>query len=82
MKKLLVYHIVTITPIVLILALYIYEAIGTGLFALSFLVYAFVFRPIIDFQRLRQKGLVSKEDFWKSFGFVRFKYYYQLMFEE
>jgi len=82
MKKLLVYHLVTLIPMIGILALYIYGIVGVGLFATLFSIYAFVYRPILDFQRLKEKGLVKKEDFVKSFGFIRFKYYYQLMFEK
>lgn len=82
MKKLFVYHAVTLIPMIAILSLYVYEVIGVGLFAGLFLLYAFVYRPIFDFQRLKEKGLVKKEEFVKSLGFVRFKYYYQLLFEK
>lgn len=82
MKKLLQYHVVTLVPMIAILTLYVYNIIGVGLFALLFLVYAFVYRPVFDFQRLKEKGLVKKEDFLKSYGFIRFKYYYELMFQK
>ncbi len=54
-----------------ILSLYIYEFIGAGLFSLLFLIYAFMYRPLIDFKRLKDKGLLNGEEFWKSFGFNR-----------
>jgi hypothetical protein len=67
---------------VMILGLYIYAVIGSALFAILFCLYAFVYRPYIDFKRLQEKGLVTKDEFIKSFGFIRFNYYYELLFEK
>lgn len=82
MNKLLAYHLVTLIPMVMILGLYIYAVIGSALFAILFCLYAFVYRPYIDFKRLQEKGLVTKDEFIKSFGFIRFNYYYELLFEK
>ena len=82
MNKLLAYHLITLIPMVVILGLYSYAIIGSALFAILFCLYAFVYRPYIDFKRLQEKGLVTKEEFNKSFGFIRFKYYYELLFEK
>lgn len=82
MNKLLAYHLVTLIPMVMILGLYSYAVIGSALFAILFCLYAFVYRPIIDFKRLHEKGLVTKDEFIKSFGFIRFNYYYELLFEK
>ncbi|NJN43022.1 MAG: hypothetical protein HC811_13135 [Flammeovirgaceae bacterium] len=82
MIKLIKYHLITIFPLILIISLYIYEVIGTGPFALLALLYGLVYRPIIDFRKLRAKGLVGKKEFLNSFGFIRFKFYKELMFEE
>ena len=82
MKKLVVYHLVTIIPIIVLLTYYLTNRIGIGAFAILFLLYGFIFRPIIDYYRLKGKGLVNRSDFIKSWGFVRFKYFYQLMFEK
>lgn len=81
MKKLIKYHVFTLIPMIIILSLYIYHIIGVGFFAILFIIYAFVYRPVFDYQRLKEKGLVKKDEFVKSFGFIRFKYYYELMFE-
>ncbi len=67
---------------IVILSLYIYAVIGSALFAILFCLYAFVYRPYIDYKRLHEKGLVTKEEFIKSFGFIRFNYYYELLFEK
>ena len=82
MNKLLAYHLVTLIPMKVILFLYSYAVIGSALFAILFCLYAFVYRPYIDFKRLHKKGLVTKEEFIKSFGFIRFNYYYELLFEK
>jgi pilus assembly protein TadC len=65
-----------------ILFLYSYAVISSALFAILFCLYAFVYRPFIDFKRLHKKGLVTKEEFIKSFGFIRFNYYDELLFEK
>ena len=65
-----------------ILYLYIYSVIGSGLFAILFCLYAFVYRPIIDYKKLQEKGLVSKEGFTKSLGFIRFRFLHELLFEK
>ena len=82
MNKLLAYHLVTLIPMMVILYLYIYGVIGSGLFAILFCLYAFVYRPVVDFKKLQEKGLVTKDEFLKSFGFIRFNYYYELLFEK
>jgi|UniRef100_UPI004048455F hypothetical protein len=82
MDRLLTYHLATLIPMIVILSLYIYAVIGSALFAILFCLYAFVYRPYIDYKRLHEKGLVTKEEFIKSFGFIRFNYYYELLFEK
>jgi hypothetical protein len=82
MDRLLTYHLATLIPMIVILSLYIYAVIGSAHFAILFCLYAFVYRPYIDYKRLHEKGLVTKEEFIKSFGFIRFNYYYELLFEK
>jgi hypothetical protein len=55
MNKLLAYHLVTLIPMMVILYLYIYGVIGSGLFAILFCLYALVYRPIIDYKKLQEK---------------------------
>ena len=59
MNRLLTYHLVTLIPMMVILYLYIYGVIGSGLFAILFCLYALVYRPIIDYKKLQEKGLVT-----------------------
>jgi len=82
MKNLFYYHTVTLTPIFLIMTLYTLGSINTLIFMSLFFVYAFLFRPLIDFKRLVALKLVNEKD-WKKFiglGLIRFKYYNQLIF--
>lgn len=82
MNKLLAYHLTATLPLLVILPLYIHKVIGIAPFAIAICLYAFVYRPYIDFKRLHKKGLVTKVEFIKSFGFIRFNYYYKLLFEK
>jgi hypothetical protein len=82
MSRLAQYHILTLSPILVLCFLLAFKFIGNGLFAILFLLYAFIFRPIVDYKKLKRKGLVNRKIFIKSLGFVRFKYYTELMFEE
>ena len=82
MKKLLAYHIKATLPLMVILPLYIYKIIGLAPFAIAVCLYAFVYRPIVDYKRLQEKGLVTKDEFIKSFGFIRFRFLHELLFEK
>ncbi|GAB4107563.1 hypothetical protein GCM10028791_00090 [Echinicola sediminis] len=82
MKKLIAYHLATILPIMIVMQLFIFDYIGRMNFAALFFSYFVVYRPFIDYRRLKAKGLVSKKEFLKSWGFVRFKYYQELLFKK
>jgi hypothetical protein len=82
MKKLLAYHLTATLPLLVILPLYIYKIIGLAPFAIAVCLYAFVYRPYIDFKRLHEKGLLTKDEFIKSFGFIRFRFLHELLFEK
>jgi hypothetical protein len=82
MNKLLAYHLTATLPLLVILPLYIYKIIGLAPFAIAACLYAFVYRPYIDFKRLHEKGLVTKEEFRKSFEFIRFRFLHELLFEK
>ena len=82
MNRLFTYNLTATIPLLVILPLYIYKIIGLAPFAIAACLYAFLYRPYIDFKRLHKKGLVTKEEFIKSFGFIRFKYLSELLFEK
>ncbi len=70
MNGLFTYHLSATIPLLVILPLYIYKIIGLAPFAIAVCLYAFVYRPIVDYKRLQEKGLVTKDEFIKSFGFI------------
>ena len=82
MRSLFKYHILTLTPIFVLCFLYAYKIIDGVLFFILFCVYGLLIRPIIDYKKLKAKGLVTKKTFLKSLGFIRFRYYTELMFED
>jgi len=77
MKNLLIYYFLVLLPIpLLILALY-----DATLFSILLIFYIF-YRSFIDGQRLLDKKLINKREFWKNFiPFWRAKFYRQLYFE-
>jgi hypothetical protein len=64
-----------------IVGLYSYKLLTSSWFIILFMIYAIIYRPIFDYKKLKSKGLVTKNQFIKSLGFIRFKYYHELMFE-
>ena len=80
MKNMATYHIVTLIPILILSWLYIYGHMSALINAICWVVYAFLFRPIMDFKRLEALGLMNKSEFKKAFGFYRFRFYRSLMF--
>lgn len=83
MKNVWVYHLVVDLPIFLFFT-YWFESGKSGVDFLIFgIVYPFIFRPIMDFYRLRALGIIEDKDFrkmWKWGGLYKFKYYNSLMF--
>lgn len=81
MKKLIAFHLITLLPMFVIVGLYSYKLLPSSWFIILFMIYAIIYRPIFDYNKLKSKGLVTKNQFIKSLGFIRFKYYHELMFE-
>lgn len=83
MKNSIVYQLVANVPILFILYPWLEGWISTGLFVALAFVYAFLYRPVVDYYRLVAMGEIKEGDLskmWKWGGFYRFKYYNQLMF--
>lgn len=81
MGNLFVFHTVTLVPLFIIFYYWNFGSKSTVWFIIWMFIYAFVFRPITDFYRLKALGILEKKDFWKIYGLVRFKHYYELMFK-
>jgi hypothetical protein len=83
MKNLFVYHLIVTAPLVFIIYPWAEKDISTAVFLILSFTYAFVFRPIMDYYRLKAMGKIEERDFWKMWkwgGFYRFRYYSTLMF--
>ena len=78
----LAYHGATLAPLIIVVYLFSYGHINTLWFVLLMLLYGLIFRPVIDFYRLKALNLMNDHDFWKIFGLVRFRHYGDLMFRK
>lgn len=79
MNGLILYYIGSNLFTVILLALYVRGDLSIKLFIVLILVEAFIYRPLIDYLRLRKLKLVEKKDFKKMFGAFRFKFYKELL---
>jgi hypothetical protein len=82
MKNVRTYQIASYLPIFILILCYVYSWMGIELFTGLFLFYFLVYRTILDYYRLKAKKLVSKHKYIKSFGFIRFKYLYEMMYQK
>lgn len=80
MKPLTKYHLITQSPTYFLLVLFCFQIIGSAVFTVCILIDLFMFRPIMDYKRLKQKGLVTRKEYLRSLGFVRLKHLEYLMF--
>ncbi len=78
MRNTIIFYLVTILPLLISVYLGKFGIISSEEFVLLLLIYAFIYRPIADYSRLKQKGLISKNEFWKSFlpGYFQLKYFF------
>ncbi|WP_324720134.1 hypothetical protein [Salinimicrobium sp. HB62] len=63
MKNLILHHLDTFIPAILLMAFW--ESIIPEISLTLLMVYALVYRTWLDGNRLHLKGLISKEDIWK-----------------
>ncbi len=82
MRNLLVYHISTLIPLVVIFYLYEFKYIDVLWLAILMLIYGLCFRPVVDYYRLKALNIMKDNEFWKIFGMIRFRYYKDLMFKK
>lgn len=79
MKSLMAFYLKALIPLP---ALYIPAEMGIDwLFVAYLLLYLFVFRTILDGNRLVEKGVISKAERWKLIiPFWRYQYFEELYF--
>jgi hypothetical protein len=80
MKHTIIFILLTILPLPASVYLAKYGIINSEEFVFFLLFYAFLFRPFTDYYRLKQKGIIGKDEFWKSFlpGYFQAKYFGEL----
>lgn len=82
MRKLIAYHLATLLPMMIVMQLFLFGYIEWYSFGWLFMTYFVLYRPFMDYKRLKSKGLVDRKQFLKSWGFVRFKFVQELMFKK
>lgn len=65
MRKLIIYYILILAPLILPFFAYEYQFINSNVFLGSFLFYATVYRTYIDGKKLADKNIIAKKDIWK-----------------
>lgn len=79
MKKISLYYISIFLPLIILLVFSKYKLISNVWFCISLFFYAFIYRALTDYWRLRSKNIIEKMSLVKIFlsGFV-FKYFKEL----
>ncbi len=79
MKKISWYYVAIFLPLIMLLVLTKYKLISNVWFCISLFFYAFIYRSLTDYWRLRSKNIIEKMSPVKIFlsGFV-FKYFKEL----
>ncbi len=78
-KTLWRYHLITLTPIVILSVLYGYHILSNLAFGILMTIYAFSFRTWVDFKRLKELGYITgRESYWTKFR-LRFEHFRMLM---
>lgn len=79
-KNLVTYYILVFTPLVLLA--YYSKSLESYLFVALLGVYIFVYSPLLDYYRLRNKSVINKKGLFLRFNpFLRFKYFKTLFFK-
>ena len=80
MKSTLVYYLLVFLPIIGIIFLTREGYFNSFEFVTSLFTYVIVYRPVIDFLRLKSKGVLSTSDWGKGYviGYITNRYLVQL----
>jgi hypothetical protein len=78
MKSLITYYLVAIFfPLLIFIFLFFNN--NNEIFVILLILYALIYRPIIDGNRLIKKGVIKKNEFWKLFiGYAHIKWFSEL----
>jgi hypothetical protein len=65
MKNLVTYYLLIVSPLVILFFLNKNNYITSGIFAISILFYAVIYRTYVDGKRLSKKGIIKNTEIWK-----------------
>ena len=82
MKNIIKFYSAILVPIGILVWLNRADKLKSEVFVFLLLIYILVYRTFTDGMRLYEKGIIQKEDIWKTvlFGY-HFKYFKQLYFK-
>ena len=81
MRKLIVYYVVIIVPFLLLILAMKRELIGMDWSLVLFIFYAFIYRGITDFYRLKSKNIITNKQYLTILiPGSRIKYFKELYF--
>ena len=81
MKNFLLYYFLIVVPFALIILATKRELISSGQFLILFIIYAFPYRGVTDYYRLRSKNIITQKQFLLIFiPGSRIKYFKELYF--
>lgn len=80
MKSTLVYYLYVFLPILALIFLTREGYFNSFEFVTSLFTYVLVYRPVIDFLRLKAKGILRSSDWGKDYliGYITSRYFVQL----
>ena len=80
MKSTLVYYLYVLLPILLLIFLTREGYFDSFEFVFCLFSYVIIYRPVIDFLRLKSKGVLSTSDWGKGYliGYITNRYFVQL----
>ena len=83
MKKIIIYYLAIVVPILLMVYLSKSGIINSTIFVSLFFFYALIYRTYIDGKRLNEKGIIEKSEIWKMIiPGKRFKHFGELYFKK
>lgn len=78
MKQLITFYILILLPLFFIFYIIPKLGLGSTWFLVALSIYCLIYRPVVDYQRLKGRGIV-RESFWKLYiPLFRFRYFKEL----
>ena len=83
MKRLLLYYLAIIGPLLLLVILVTFYDLTPKYFMIGLLLYALIYHPLISGYRLYVSGVIERKEIWRNFiPFWNAKYFEFLFFNK